>query len=295
LIGDDFVIVSGFGTNGWNSVTKKVYAFNVRETNAKWREMDEVPVEGFSHASYAVDGMTMYICGAYSGPLDTIKDSPVCLKYSHTAPKGQQWSRLPDMPDGRGGGGLNHIKETNSLVYANGATRPPTEDRDSTWELDLDNQLAGWVNRAPTQYKGNHISHVTAYYEGRPRYYYLGGQLEQNEANGNQNDVMEWDQASKSWIRRANMLMGRGHASSSTLAYGCGFIIIAGAINGGDKTSDISYYAIDTDSWTKIGDLPENINTPVCDIVRNLSGSDWVYCQTGPISGTFAYKSKISL
>jgi hypothetical protein len=295
LIGDDFVVASGFGDNGWNSVTKKVYAFNVRDPNAKWREMDEVPVKGFSHASYAIVGSVMYFCGAYAGPLNEIKDSPICLKYSHTAPPTQQWSRLPDMPAGRGGGGLNHIKETNSLLYATGATRPPTEDHDTAWELSLDNISAGWITRAPIPYKANHISHVTAYYQNKPRYFYLAGQLEQNEENGNQDDNIEWDQATKTWIRRADIPFGRGHASASTLAYGCGFIIIGGAINGGKRTSNISYYAIDTDTWTKIGDLPENMNTPVCDIVRDLNNSDWVYCNTGPIGGFFAWKTKISL
>jgi hypothetical protein len=103
----------------------------------------------------------------------------------------------------------------------------------------------------------------------------------------------------QSWIRRKNMTFARGHASASTIAYGCGFLMIGGAINSGvsgtEQTAIISYYGIDTDTWTDIGVLPKKINTPVCVIVPNVAGSDWVYCQTGSVSGSFSWKRKISL
>ena len=37
------------------------------------------------------------------------------------------------------------------------------------------------------------------------------------------------------WIKRADMPITRGHASSSTNKYGCGFIIAGGTKNGGGK------------------------------------------------------------
>jgi N-acetylneuraminic acid mutarotase len=295
MVGDDFLIVSGFWKD-WSIVTKEVYAYNTKDPNAKWRKMDDVPVPGFTHAAYAVDNLVMYICGAYVGATPG-PDSKICLKYDHTAAKGRQWSFLPELPEGRGGGGLNHIKETNSIVYSVGATRRDhkTTDYSTTFELDLDNLSAGWTRRADCPYKGNHVSHVTAYYQGTPHYFWAGGQLEQNESKGNQDDLVEWDQSSKTWIKRADMLFARGHASSSTVAYGCGFIMIGGAINTGTKTSDISYYGVDSNKWTKIGDLPFKMNTPVCDIVRNVAGSDWIYCQTGQIGGVYSWKRRISL
>jgi N-acetylneuraminic acid mutarotase len=298
IIGNDFVIVSGFSGN-FNSVTKKVFAIDVKNVSAKWREMDEVPVQGFHHAAFAVDGLVMYICGAYSGGLSILKDSPVCLKYNHTAPPGLQWSRLPDLPEGRGGGGMNLIVETNSLVYATGATRPPTVDHNTTWELFLNNITAGWFRRADIPYQGNHISHVTVNYQGRSRYYYLGGQKDSKEAQGNLNDLFEWDQGNKSWIRRMNLPFPRGHTSASTVAYGCGFLSMGGAINSATsstvQTANITYYGVDTDSWSLIGNLPKEINTPVCVIVRNVSASDWIYCQTGNVGGSFPWKRRISL
>ena len=83
----------------------------------------------------------------------------------------------------------------------------------------------------------------------------------------------------------------RGHASSSTRAMGCGFIIAGGSTNENGKTKDISFYDITTDTWTKIGELPNAINTPVCDI--GVDG--YLYCESGWPNGTFSHKRKIYL
>ena len=150
MIGKDFVGVSGF-TGNFQTVTKKVYAFDTTDSNAKWREMDEVPVPvGFSHAAFAVvDESIMYICGAYVGPTPG-PHSDVCLKYEHKNSPGKQFSFLPKLPEGRGGGGMVHMKSSNSLLYATGATRPSggtTSDHSDVWELTLDNTAAGWQKR----------------------------------------------------------------------------------------------------------------------------------------------------
>ena len=105
-----------------------------------------------------------------------------------------------------------------------------------------------------------------------------GGQCAQNEKTGNQPDNVELDYDKKVWIRRANITNARGHASSSTVPYGCGFIMAGGAMNNGNHTSDISYYNIETNSWTKIGDLVYEINTPIVRLEERF------YCQTGGIS-----------
>ena len=168
-------------------------------------------------------------------------------------------------------------------------------DFNTTWELDLDNLVTGWIQRADIPYKGNHISRVAVTYQGKNRYYVAGGQKQQQEKSGNQNDLYEWDVINSQWIKRANMTIARGHASSSTRPYGCGFIMAGGATNDGNMTADISYYGIDTDSWTTIGILPKAINTPICDIVTLGRGNDWLYCQTGNVGGYFSWRTRISI
>ena len=53
-----------------------------------------------------------------------------------------------------------------------------------------------------------------------------------DERNGNYDELFEWDFANEEWIPRATMPLTRGHASSSTVAANCGFIVAAGSSNG---------------------------------------------------------------
>lgn len=135
-------------------------------------------------------------------------------------------------------------------------------------------------------------SYVSAYDNiGIEHHYFLGGQEGENEQNGNFNNVVEYDAGS--WTPRADKPFARGHASSSTLAYGCGLIIMAGATNGGGKTStsDISYYSIPDDQWFKIGDLPESHNTPCCVVYTDPSSVDWLHCES---PDGFSHKIRIT-
>ena len=70
----------------------------------------------------------------------------------------------------------------------------------------------------------------------------------------------------------------------------CGFLIAGGSSNEFGKVMDISFYDIPSDSWTKIGDLPVAINTPVCDLYE-----EYLYCVTGwDDSRHFAFRRKIT-
>ena len=57
------------------------------------------------------------------------------------------------------------------------------------------------------------------------------------------------------------------------------------------KTGDISYYDIDSDSWSYVGDLEKDVNTPVCDIAY-LDDGDWLMCVS---PGGLSKRRKISI
>jgi hypothetical protein len=293
MIGKDLVVVSGFD-GSFDTVTKKVYALDTTDLNAIWRAMDDVPTaQGFSHAAYSVNGTILYICGAYVGPSPG-PDSQICLKYDHAASTGTQWSFLPPLPGGRGGSGMFYMKETNSLLFATGAVRQPDVwvDYNQTWELDFDNMTNKWQSLQYIPYAANHIGHVTAKYQGRNRYFMLGGQIAWDEGNGNVADNYEWDNISRKWIKRKSMPYARGHISSSTVAYGCGFFIAGGSLNNHSRTADITYYGIDTDSFQSVGNLTQPVNTPVCDVAYLTTGN-YLYCMTGPFATGFSWRIRI--
>lgn len=74
IIGDDLVVISGF-KNGISSATNKNYALNLRNSNANWREMDDLPVaEGITHGAFAQAGTKVYMCGGYVLKLLVVED-----------------------------------------------------------------------------------------------------------------------------------------------------------------------------------------------------------------------------
>lgn len=189
-----------------------------------------------------------------------------------------------------------YIKEYNSLLFATGATRSdPIDIWHSTnyndeLEIYLNNTSIGWINKTNIPYSGNHVSYTSVLYNGKYRHYVVGGQMNENEQNGNQVEMYEYMiiVIYQIRIKRANMPFGRGHAFSSTRAYGCGFIIDT-------QTSDIHYYNIQNNNWYTIENLPKLINTPVCDIVYIRNDGDYLFCQTGDPGKEFLFYRKITL
>ena len=295
MLGRDFVLVSGFMST-YQQSTAETYALDTTDPNAPWRRMDDLPVSaGITHAASVVIGTKYYMCGGYLGghPGQDIDD---CLVYDHMkAPGTGQWSSFASLPEGRAGGGMVYDSERDALYFSAGAVRPQAGNADAddypdTWMYSFDNPSAGWVSKTDIPFLANHMSSVTAKdATGRERHYFLGGQKGEDEYDGNNADNYEWDAQTEAWIERESMLFTRGHAAESTRAIGCGFIIAAGSTNEFGKTSDVSYYDISSDTWTSIGDLPNSINTPICDISGN-----YLYCESGWVNGNFSYRRQIT-
>jgi N-acetylneuraminic acid mutarotase len=297
MIGRFHIIVGGF-TAGYTAVTTQTYALDTSIPDATWQRMDDYPFPaGVTHAASVVVGSKLYMCGGYAGGGIGMQ-TDICMAYDHSKPKGlgQQWSIFAPLPNGgRAGGAMVYSTALNSLIYSAGATRPVPQqrsalDHNTTWIYSLKSPSAGWIARAPMPFHANHMSFVTARdVTGKERHYFTGGQKEEDEHDGNVVEHFEYDAIKDVWIKRKAMTIPRSHAASSTRAFGCGFIMVAGCTNGGQRISDISYYDTSTDTWTKIGDLTDPINTPVCGINNGM-----LYCDTGWDSGQFSKKIAIA-
>jgi N-acetylneuraminic acid mutarotase len=298
IVGNDLLLISGF-TNGYSQCTAKNYALDITNPSAIWRQMGDHPLAvGITHVTLVVIGMKVYMCGGYVGG-DPGPHTDKCFVYDHSkAPGTGQWSTFPSLPAGRAGAGMVYDSTRNALIFAGGATRPNAGssyaiDHPDTWMYSFANATAGWVKKADLPFLANHLSFVTAKDNtGKERHYWMGGQVGADEPNGNRAENYEWDAQGEKWIQRRSMPIPRGHAAASTRAIGCGFFIAGGTTNGNgslNKTSDLSYYDTPSDTWTKIGDLPAAINTPVCDIKN-----DAVYCESGYATGLFSYKNQFT-
>ena len=287
IVYDDIILFSGF-TDNYTKASRRIYARNVAifDGNTTWRRMEDMPLSnGVTHMATVKVGSVVYLCGGYYGGHPG-SHSPLCLRYNHsTIPNhGTQWAFLPNLPNGgTGGGGMIYSTKHNTLYYAGGGQRlrpgsSYTRDVNNTWKLELHNARAGWKPSAPLPYLANHISYVTHRdSNGTERHFMLGGQISEEEHDGNLNYNYEFIPDNETWIARTPIPFPRGHAASSTRMIGCGFIIAGGAMNNPDPTSrkrisidDVSYYNIYTDQWTtSIGTLPSIGNTPIVDIHSN--------------------------
>jgi hypothetical protein len=116
---------------------------------------------------------------------------------------------------------------------------------------------------------------------GKERHFILGGQRNGNELAGNSKEVYEYIVEKENWYQHPDMLLTRGHASSSTRAFGCGFVISGGTTNEVDQTTEIHYYDIPSQTWSVVGHLPKAANTPVCDFYippPGAAGSSYYHC-----------------
>lgn len=289
------IVFSGFLQN-LSLTTNHTYARNVLDIKNQWRRMDDMPSHmGITHAATLVIGTKVYLCGGYIGghPGPHV---PNCFVYDHSVLPGQQqqWSNFTPLPNGgSAGGGMIYDTARNSLYYTGGGQRitlgsaHPVDIR-NTWKYQLSDPKSGWVASTPFPYLANHLSYVTHRDGiGRERHFFLGGQVGEVECCANFGFNFEFVARTEKWVRRSSMPIPRGHASSSTRAIGCGFIIAGGSINSEttfkNRTDDISYYDIPTNTWTTgIGTIPRKIATPVVDIHSN----GLMYFVTGyPING----------
>ena len=312
MIDTDFVLVSGFHdpNGGYDDATLLSYARDISSVDTPWRELDPLPTSyGITHGATVRVGTKLYICGGYQGG-NPGPHSADCLVLDHLAESGNQWSRLPDLPEGRSGGGMVYDSDSNSLIFSGGAVRPVAGNRHSvdyknTWMLSLDNVEAGWAEKADLPFVANHMGATTTKDAlGHERHFFVGGQVGDDEDFGNISDNYEYFVQSDTWIKREFMPFTRGHANSSTRAFGCGFFVAGGSTNGASemgipqgKTSDISFYDTTTDSWTKIGDLVWNlgVNTPVCDIGIDAANEQYIFCESGFANADYSYRRKIVL
>jgi hypothetical protein len=279
LVGDDLVIFSGF-VKGLANVVNRTYARDVTKVNSPWRRMDDVPIPvGITHTPTVLIGKKVVMCGGYLGGVPGPHVAR-CFIYDHNKPPGTgQWTRIPPLPDGgSAGAGLIYDTATRTLFYASGAKRPKLGDRfsvdiDTVWKFTFVRGQKQWVASTPIPFKSNHMSSVT-YRDvttNKERHFFLGGQIGENEFTGNIPDMYELIVSTETWIRRASMPMGRGHAMSSTRSIGCGLIIASGSVNTvsttvKNRTADISYYDVPTNRWTSIGSISYGMVTPIVDI-----------------------------
>ena len=168
------------------------------------------------------------------------------------------WSKLPNLPAARGGGAAVVLQ--NKLHFFNGAQFDGTNggfQRDMTdhWVLDLSNTARGWKGLKGNSLGRNHVGGVV--FDGQ--IYAIGGQFFEEEGCSNQKLAEVYNPNTNKWKRIADLPVGTGHISPSTIATEHGIIVVGGVTDknrgckpSGYKRSQLLFYNPTTNAWTDI-------------------------------------------
>lgn len=266
VIGNDALGYHLFVAGGFKSfpgVTNHVYTRKVGVANAPWIRRADMPF-AVTHMAQVANGPMFCGAGGYLGKHPGRSTNTVhCYDLREN-----KWSRLPDLPGDRAGGGmaLRMKNGFNELIFAGGVDREFNSfarhvDHAETWVLDLNDPGKGWVDqKAPIPNPRNHMSAV----QSCGRLFWVGGQRKMNEQSGNQVTVNEWLPEQRTWKKIADLPYPLSHVSASVMAYKCGMLVVGGMLNGKKMTSNVLYWEPQENKWHVVGKYGHDAATPVC-------------------------------
>ena len=184
------------------------------------------------------------------------------------------WRAGPALPNPRGSGAAAYVN--GKLHFFGGLLPDRRTDVGEHYILDINNQAAGWQAAAPMPNPRNHLS--AAAVDGKV--YAIGGQYGHDNGVQDQSFLHEYDPATDTWTRKADLPSARSHFEPGTMVHN-GKIIIVGGRRGGFFFNDVTEYDPTTDTWTERCELPENLLAPAAKVF-----GDQLIVANGGINGT---------
>ncbi len=231
-----------------------------------WTQIADM-LEPLTHVSQAVDGGLIYLAGGFEGnfPGGSVDYVRVYNTVTNT------WTNGPSLPDDRGGGAL--VRLGRELHYFGGATSVAGSgvliDFGTHWVLQLgptatvSDDATSWTTAADMPNPRNHMGGAAV----GGKIYAIGGQLGNDEFNGNQVSVHAYNLATNSWSSVASMPRPLGHITSSTFAHNGRIVVAAGVTQGGIEEARVIEYDPASDTWVSLPTLPGPREGPVADAI----------------------------
>ncbi|PTL72416.1 hypothetical protein C1I63_05840 [Rathayibacter caricis DSM 15933] len=244
----------------FSGVTQTLRSDRYDPATNSWTRLRDLP-ELITHAPVVADGTTLWILGGYVG-LDKKDSSRRVWKYDIPT---DTYTAGPALPAARGGGGAAIVGR--QLHYLTGAVRQDstgasTVDHPDHWVLNLDGGTT-WTASTPVPNPRNHVGTVVL----GSKIYVIGGQHRENESGTPQVQVDAFDVVTKTWTRRADLPVARGHISASTFAWNGKVLVLGGSEAGAVSSRTLYEYDPATNAWITRTSLPEALKSPVADLI----------------------------
>jgi N-acetylneuraminic acid mutarotase len=225
--------------------TKKAYKYTA---GSGWSAIADLP-EGLTHPGIAASNDTIYFAGGYPGTGTNGNQVFSTTKVFSYSPTTNSYTNLPSLPVARGGGALAILD--NKLYFISGSNSS-RNDVTNVYMLDLANQGAGWVSRAPLPAARNHAAAVTL----NGSIYVIGGQTGQDAALTAHGSLYRYNASNDTWTTLASMSTPRSHISDATFVYQGRIVVLAGQNAYESALSSNTAYDPATNSWTALTSLP---------------------------------------
>jgi N-acetylneuraminic acid mutarotase len=255
VVGNRLYVFGGF-YNARTQATLRVQRYDAAADS--WDSVAPLP-EKITHAGHDADDHRVWLVGGFVGDHPGSSTSHVWV---YDVP-GNRWSRLPDLPAPRGGGGAALVGTTLHFVggvVRNGDVYEP--DAADHWTFDVDTGTA-WHADTPLPNPRNHLGVIALGGD----IYAIGGQHQGNELDGNQSTVERYDTTTKQWTTLPPLPAPRGHVSSSIVVRDGRVLVIGGLTQQSRPLADVLEFDPGASTWTALDALPAPRQSPVAKLV----------------------------
>lgn len=234
-----------------------------------WTRIADMPTR-LTHAGAAADGRDVYFVGGYIGTGPGYKQQFGTLEVWRYNVDADAYSRLPDLPAARAGGGAAVIGRTLHYFGGNDAARQDVGDH---FALNLDNPDAGWSSRAALPDARSHMGYAAL----GGLIYAIGGQTGNDEGLTTTAAVHAYDPAADAWSPRASMPKAVSHVSSSTVVIGGRILVFGGETGHNQPIADAYAFDPAANAWATLTPLPaprfSGVAAAIGDLLYFTSGS----------------------
>jgi N-acetylneuraminic acid mutarotase len=202
-----------------------------------------------NHFGVATDGTNIYTVAGQTGDTYGIGTNTV-YRYNIAS---NTWTKFyANLPEVRYGGVA--FIENGWLHFVGGDKADRATPTTDHWAINLNDAGSDWVRKASMPLPGDHISHASI----NGKVYLFGGEHGHQGTDPSvegtyvqHNYTFEYNPASDTWVRKADMLQAKSHVEGSTLVINGKAVLIGGLLTGGNgnSTSRVEVYDPVANSW----------------------------------------------
>jgi N-acetylneuraminic acid mutarotase len=254
---DNKLYVFGGFFNGRLQVTETAEMYDPQTDT--WAPLAPLPLPG-THFGIEVVDNTIWLAGGFLGDNPGVSSDQVQI-YDIAS---NTWRFGPAFPVPRSAGAL--VRNGNTLHYIGGLLPDRNTDVGDHYILNLSDTASGWQLSTPMPEPRNHLSGILL----NGKIYAIGGQkLHDRASRHDVSFVHEYDPATDSWRRLADLPVPRSHFEPGTTVHNNKIIIVGGRINNDPYTNAVTQYDPVTDTWQEMEPIPVSMLAPVGKVINN--------------------------